>query len=431
MREPFAGAWQRNIEYSYQEVLAFPTLWACLTLIATDVSKLWLNLVEQDEEGIWTPTDSAAFSPFLRKPNRFQTRIKFYECWILSKLIHGNTYVLKERDERGVVRAGYILDPCQVKPLVAPDGSVFYQVGQDNLAGLQAGGAVVPASEIIHDLMVPLFHPLVGVSPIYACGMAALQGLKIQNHSTNFFANAAQPSGVLTAPLAIDQETAERLQRDWETQFSGDQVGKVAVLGSGLTYLPMTISAQDSQLIEQLKWTGVTVCSCLHVPPWKVGIEPMPPYGNVQAANIEYYSQALQGLIENLELCLDEGLGLTNPGAERTLGVEFDLEALLRMDTQTQMDIVTKGVEKAVFSPNEGRAKFSMKPVKGGDSPMLQQQMFSLPALAERDADQPFSKPQQAAPAQPATPTNEPKALETDQTDDLLALIRKEFGVAA
>ena len=34
---------------------------------------------------------------------------------------------------------------------------------------------VAPASEIIHDVMVPLYHPLVGVSPLTACALAAVE----------------------------------------------------------------------------------------------------------------------------------------------------------------------------------------------------------------------------------------------------------------
>ena len=48
----------------------------------------------------------------LRKPNRYQTRIKFVEQWMMSKLTAGNTYVLKQRDERSVVTALYVLDPA-------------------------------------------------------------------------------------------------------------------------------------------------------------------------------------------------------------------------------------------------------------------------------------------------------------------------------
>ena len=40
-----------------------------------------------------------------------------------------------------------------------------------------------------------LYHPLVGLSPIYACGLAAQQGLAIQNGSTEFFGNMSPTVG--------------------------------------------------------------------------------------------------------------------------------------------------------------------------------------------------------------------------------------------
>src|SRR4030095_1362663 len=112
--------------------------------------------------GIWTPVDIAAFSPVLRKPNRYQTRIKFVEFWITSKLLHGNAYVLKQRDQRGIVIALYVLDPTRVIPLVTPSGDIYYQLNRDDLSGL-TDSVTVPAREIIHDPMVCLFHPLIGV----------------------------------------------------------------------------------------------------------------------------------------------------------------------------------------------------------------------------------------------------------------------------
>jgi HK97 family phage portal protein len=412
VREPSPGAWQRNQETSVQDTLTFPPAWACITLISSDISKLWLGLLEK-KNGIWIDlAGDSPFKPVLRKPNRYQTRLKFIECWILSKLTRGNTYVLKQRDARGIVIAMYILDASRVEPLVAPDGAVYYKLTKDNLTGM-AGSVTVPASEIIHDLMVPLYHPLVGVSPIHACGMAALQGLKIQENSEQFFANRSQPGGILTAPGLISDATAKRVEEDWEGNYTGVNAGRVAVLGDGLHYEPMTISAHDAQLIEQLKWTGEITCACYHVPPWKIGLAPMPPYGNVQAANIEYYNQALQQLIESLEICLDEGLELPHT-ADRELGVELDLNALLRMDSLTQMDLATKGVLGAIFTPNEGRELFSKPPVPGGDACFLQQQNFSLEALNKRDQQaDPF-----ASGTKPVPPTAVTKADDEDDHDD-------------
>ena len=179
IREPYTGAWQKNDEWTADTVLAYHAVYACITLIANDIGKLREKLVEKDSDGIWKEVESAAFSPLLRKPNRYQNHIQFKQWWITSKLIRGNTYALKQRDNRDIVTALYLLDTSRVQPLVAPDGSVFYNLSSDNLSGVREDVAV-PASEIIHDRMNCLFHPLVGVSPLFAAGQAALIGLNIE-----------------------------------------------------------------------------------------------------------------------------------------------------------------------------------------------------------------------------------------------------------
>src|SRR5690606_29875898 len=186
VRESYAGAWQENVTVDVNTALSFHAVFACQTLIASDVAKMPLTLTALGSNGIWAETSNPAYSPVLRKPNHYQNHIQFFESWMLSKLRTGNTYALKERDNRGVVTALYVLDPTLVTPLVADDGSVFYELRTDHLSRLSER-VVVPAREIIHDRFNCLFHPLVGLSPIFAGGIAAAQGLSIQNNSTNFF----------------------------------------------------------------------------------------------------------------------------------------------------------------------------------------------------------------------------------------------------
>jgi len=413
IRESFAGAWQRSITVDRQEVLTYGTVWACVTLIAADIAKLWLNLVEEDADGICTPTQNPAYSPVLRKPNRFSTRVKFLEYWMISKFTAGNTYVLKARDNRGVVTALYVLDPTRVDVLVAPDGSVFYALGTDYLSGLEAASVVVPAREIIHDLCVPLYHPLVGVSPIHACGLAATQGLKIQQTSARLAANGSQPGGILTAPSTISNETAKRLEDHWATHYAGEQnMGKVVALGDGLTYTPLMMSAVDAQVIETLKWTAETICACFHVPGYMVGIGPAPPYTDIQSINLQYYTQALQNPIENLEVLLEEGLELKG-----AYSIEVDLDALARMDTKTQAATAVALVGGGIDTPNEGRARFNRKPKPGGDTPYLQAQMYSLAALNARDlaAAAPSSMTPTPTPTPPPGGPEPTKAIEFDE----------------
>ena len=79
VREPFTGAWQRNMEERADTLIAYHAVYACITLIASDIAKCRLRLVEETADGIWTETKSPAFSPVLEKPNNYQTRIQFIE----------------------------------------------------------------------------------------------------------------------------------------------------------------------------------------------------------------------------------------------------------------------------------------------------------------------------------------------------------------
>jgi HK97 family phage portal protein len=401
IREPFSGAWQRNEELSVDSQMAFFAVFACRTLISSDVSKNRICLVAQ-KDSVWQETTNPAYSPVLRKPNEYQNRIQFIESWIGSKLDRGNAYILKRRDGRGVVVALYVLNPDRVQPLVSDDGQVFYRLSRDNLSGIGDNDVIVPAREIIHDRFNCLFHPLVGISPLYAAALAATQGTSIQRATARLAANGVRPGGILTAPGKIDADNATRLKETWENQYAGSQgAAKIAILGDGLKFESLTMKADDAQLIEQLKFTAEMICSVYHVPPYKIGVGPLPSYNNVQALNVEYFSQCLQKHIEDVELCLDEGLGI-GEGVSingQFYGTEFDTENLLRMDSITQMDVLEKS--KGKLTVNEQRMTLSKPPVKGGNTVYLQEQDHSLEWLSKRDAE-PITAPAPAAPPLPA-----------------------------
>lgn len=421
VREAFSGAWQKNVEVRLDDVLSFHAVFACQTLIASDIAKLRVKLVAQDGDGIWSETKNAAYSPVLRKPNGFQNRIQFFENWVLSKLQRGNAYILKQRDGRGVVKRLHVLNPDLVKPLVADTGEVFYELNTDNLTGLTER-VVVPAREIIHDRFNCFFHPLVGLSPIFANGLSATQGLKIQNHSANFFQNGANPTGFLIAPGHIDQENADRLKSVWREDYAGAKnAGKLIVLGDGMRYESLTMNSVDAQLIEQLKWSAEVVCSTYHVPPYKIGIGQQPTYNNVQALNTEYYSQCLQILIESIEVCLDEGLG-----TGETLGTEFDVDNLLRMDSVTAFEVADKA--KGVLTLDERRRRLDHGKIEGGDTVYLQQQDHSLGAIAARDAM--LIEQSKAPPAAPVEPANDNAEEQARQARATVALFEKDLREA-
>lgn len=429
--ESYTGAWQQNVVVApTTTLLSFSAVYACVTGIASDISKMRIKLSENDE-GIWEEITSShgnksesKFLPVIQKPNHYQNRIEFLEQWIVSKLLYGNTYVLKERDggPNSPVTALYVLHPNCVKPLVADNGDVYYQLGQDNLSHTNLATSViqseysltVPASEIIHDRMPGLWHPLIGVSPLYACSMSATMGNRIQTNSTNVFANGGKPSGIITVPGNITAEQAQRLKSLWETNYGSTNIGKTAVLSDGMTFDSVQMMSADvMQLIEQLEWTVADVARAFRYPLWKLG-GPMPPYTKPELAMTAYYSDCLHPHIEKLELCLEEGIGIT-----QGLGIELDLDTLMRMDTVALHEALDRA--KNFMTVDEMRYRANLKKTPGGNAVYRQEQDHSLEALAKRDArPDPFANtPTEIAANEAAFQADdeEPEEVEEDEED--------------
>lgn len=401
VQEPYSGAWQKNDELTRDDLVASTAVFACVSLISKDIGKLPI-LLKRKNQGVLVSVDAPEKLRVLKKPNNYQTWQQFQEQWTSSLLLRGNTYIWKLRDVFGDVYRMVVLNPDLVTPLVDDNGNVFYQFNTDRLT--QTESVIVPASEIIHDRINAFYHPLVGLSPIIACGIAAGMAVKILNNAANFFGNGSRPGGILVAPGAITPENAKKIQTEWNQKYSGPNIGTTAVIGDGMVYQPLGMSAADSQMIEQLGMTARIVCTAFNVPPFKVGVVDVQGTTNVENLNEIYYSDCLQALIEARENLLDEGLDLSAFKVEAFL----DLGALIRMNQSSKMAYLKEGVSAGLIAPNEGRAELGMLPVEGGNSPMIQQQNYSLEALAKRDAkDDPFN-----------TSSSATKTTESPKTDE-------------
>lgn len=388
INEPFTGAWQRNQEEKQGDMLCYPTLYACVSRITQDVAKLPFKLL-RESNGIWSEVDNPAYSALLRKPNHYQTAQQFRESWVLSRLTQGNAYILKERDERGVVNRLYVLDPYKVIPLVSESGDVFYELFNTSWSNLppmpneltrENGNVVVPAREIIHDRANTFHHQLIGVPPLCAAYWAAVKNLKILRNATDFFNNGAQPGGILTAPAGMTDDDAKRLKQYWDSEFSGQKSGKVAVIGADMKYTAFAMKAIDSQMVEQMQYSDEQICQAFGIRPYKIGIGTPPAGWKSDDVNIEYYGDALSPIIESMENLLDDELGIKRP-----LGIELDTSPLWRMDEGKKAEVESTLVGGKIKTPDEARSTFNLNPTGGGDTLWGQHQDYPLGYLAERN----------------------------------------------
>lgn len=414
IHEPFAGAFQRHIKASSEDVLSLPTTFNATGLIAQDAAKLKIIMARHNaSSGVNERVSLSWVDDLIARPNPFQNRLQFVESWIISKLLTGNACVLKSRNEIGRVAALYVLDWRRVKPLFTPAGSVLYALGADNLSNV-IGDIVLPQSEIIHDRFNTFYHPLVGLSPLHPAARAAAQGIQIQQQAANFWANNAQPGGALVVPTEIDESEARRLKAMFTDNFSGDNRGRLAVLAGGMDYKPFSPTARDSQMVEQLRLTREEIAIAFRLPLYKVGAAPPPAVANTGQLDQEYYSNCLQPLLEMFEECLTLGL-------ELPLGhtLAFDTKNLLRMDPLTNSEVLRNKVEGGIMTRNEARREDDLPPLPGGDVLLVQEQYWSASAVAD---------PSRGVPKKAAAADSAAKSF--DASEDLLVDLYKQLLAA-
>lgn len=421
--EPFTGAWQRNQELRVQDLYCYPTLYACIMRRSSDIGKMPFCLKAKDSNGIWVETQNPAYSPVLRKPNGWQTAQQFRECWVISKVTQGNTYVLKRRDDRGVVVELYVLDPCRVQPKVTASGDVYYQLMTDPLQSIPidypADSLLVPASEIIHDRCMTVHHPLVGVPPLCAAYWPAVKNLRILQSSAEFFMNNSNPGGILTAPAGMSDEDAQRVREYWATAYSGSNAGKVAVIGADMKFTSFAFKGADSQLVEQMQYSDRQICQPFGIPPYIVGVGEIPAGMKVDDVMNTYFSLGLQSDMEAMEDLLELGLGIP---ATSNLGIWMDTEPLLRMDVSKQADVETKLVSGKIKTPDEARKRFNLAPTGGGDTLWGQDQDKPLGVLADPE----YINRANAQAPNPA-PTPDPAAAEARALHDYIGKMEAEL----
>jgi HK97 family phage portal protein len=412
------GSWQmnRNSPSLGQELIAFSAVYACINVIASDISKLPSQVFEVDlDNGARTVLRSDPYVKLMVAPNAYQTGPDFMFAFVQSYLFQGNTYCFARRNRRNEIQEMHVLNPYRVKPLIAQDGSIFYECGEDFLAGL-APNTIVPERDMIHHRL-PLLpgYPLVGVTPIFAAAASSAVGLKILQNSQQFFSNASRPSGMLTSESGrISPEAAARFKQEWDEAYRGEGMGKIAVMHSGLKFEPLTINAQDAQLIEQLRWSVEDVARVFRVPPFMLGDMTKVSYRNTEQLGRVFITECLGYHIAHIEQRFQRAF-------EFGLDYEFklDLSAMLRTEIDVRYAAYREALNAGWQSINEVRAQEGLEPVKGGETPRVQVQYQPIDAVPSA---QPPSSP---APAPSPAPGDDP-AEPVDQGAIDLAVVRAQ-----
>jgi len=359
--------WQKDIQVD--AIGDNTTVEACIGTISETVAMLPIHHFKDDGEGGFKKVTTSAASRVLRKPNPFQTKSDFFLNFVRQLLLEGNGFGVATRNNRYEIEALY--PQKKMQPYVSIDAKdVYYSVEGNELVDIDR---LLPSRNVLHTKMHTGSHPLIGITSLTAAMVAVDTGNSIQGHENKFFNNMSRPSGVVTTDMTLTGEQTTQLRERFNEQTKDLNTGGIPILTNGLKFEKMSMSAVDAEIINTYKMSKMDIASVFRVPMPLIGSMDNSTFNNVEALMKFWISSGLGFILDHIEESLNDLFNL--PAGEF---INFDTDYLLRSDFKSRMDGLSKGVQGAIYTPNEARAKEGLKPKDHGDDIYLQAQMVKV-----------------------------------------------------
>ena len=387
----FGGSTQRNegiqitgpatydeaaaVDVTEDSAMQISAVWACVKLLAETVASLPVNTYKKTANGRELAPDFWFAQLMSRKPNRYQTRVEFFETLMLNLALHGNAYCKIVR-VGGKIRSLLPIMSSQVEPMLLPDGSVVYQYQSD-------GGMEVYSSESIWH--VKLYgNGIIGKSPI-AFGRNMIGVAQAAEKTvTKIYTNGGKRSGVLSIDRLLTPEQRQAVRDNFSTLTTGTSE-RLLVLENGMKFDPISMSPQDIELLASRKYQLEEICRWFGVPSvlvndtsgsttWGSGVEQLVS---------GFYKLNLRPYLERIENSVSCNLFSANEAKEYEF--EFDFEGLLRSDFKSRLEAYRTAVAGTIMTPNEVRKLEGLPLVEGGDMLLSQVNMAPINTLGAQN----------------------------------------------
>ena len=325
-------------------------VYACVRILAEAVASLPLHVYEyQDDGGKKLVHDHPLYYLLHDEPNPEMTSFVFRETLMSHLLIWGNAYAQIIRDGAGRVLGLYPLLPDKMEVQRDDKGNIYYVYSRnsdENPTFKEYGNIKLKAEDVLH---IPGlgFDGLIGYSTIAMAKNAVGMTLACEEYGASFFANGANPGGVLEHPGVLKDPS--KVRESWNSVYRGvNNAHKIAVLEEGMKYQQIGIPPEEAQFLETRKFQINEIARLYRIPPHMVGDLDKSSFSNIEQQSLEFVKYTLDPWVIRWEQSLQRSLLL--PGEKGKYFIKLNVDGLLRGDYQSRMNGYAVGRQNGWFS---------------------------------------------------------------------------------
>ena len=368
-------------------------VYACVRVLSEAIAQLPLHVYKYNEKGKERVPQHSLYFLLHDQPNPEMTSFVFRETLMSHLLIYGNAYAQIIRNGRGDVLGLYPLMPDKMKVDRDEKNRLIYIYSRYDEANpnlKEQGDIVLYADEVLH---IPGlgFDGLIGYSPIAMARNAVGMTMACEEYGASFFANGANPGGVLEHPGVLKDPA--KVRDSWNAVYRGTtNAHKIAVLEEGMKYQQIGIPPEEAQFLETRKFQINEIARLFRIPPHMVGDLEKSSFSNIEQQSLEFVKYTLDPWVIRWEQSLQRSLLL--PGEKGKYFIKLNVDGLLRGDYQSRMNGYAVGRQNGWFSANDIREMENMNPIpdeQGGNLYLINGAMTKLEdagAFAKTDTGQ-------------------------------------------
>ena len=367
---------------SVNEMTAMQTtaVYACVRILSEAVASLPLHVYRYKEDGKEMACDHPLYPLLHDEPNPEMTSFVFRETLMSHLLIFGNAYAQIIRNGRGDVLALYPLLPNKVSVERDSSGTLYYVYSRytDENPNIKRMGDITLRQEDVLHIPGLGFDGLIGYSPIAMAKNAVGMTMACEEYGASFFANGANPGGVLEHPGVLKDPA--KVRDSWNAVYRGTtNAHKIAVLEEGMKYQQIGIPPEEAQFLETRKFQINEIARLYRIPPHMVGDLEKSSFSNIEQQSLEFVKYTLDPWVIRWEQALKKALLL--PDEKKEYFIKLNVDGLLRGDYQSRMNGYAVGRQNGWLSTNDIRELEDMNPLseeEGGNLYLINGAMTKL-----------------------------------------------------
>lgn len=340
------------------------TYFKCINILSESVAKMPINLKISSEEGEDKATKHYLYDLLKNRPNEYMSAIDFWKAMEATRQHRGDSFALISRDSKGKITGLY---PIDVTRLIVDNVGLSKSKKKNKiLVEYNINGVIYNClySEVLHFKGFTLD----GINS-YSI-KDTLKGLidtnkGALNYQRELFKNGLTNKAVVQMVSDIkDEKELKKTQDKFGRLYSSK--GRIFTVPAGYTITPLNLSLADSQFEQLKKLNAIDLGTAFGVPPYMLGFTEGYNNNSLEQSSLSFLVDTLLVLITSIEQELNYKL-LTKVERSEGYYFEFNQGVLLRVDSQTQADIITKYVSGGIYTPNEARILLGKKKMIDGD----------------------------------------------------------------